>query len=267
MELFDLIDAGCSDREIAGRLGVSPNAVFIARKRYGVPSRTARLLSAEAVARQVGVSCAKTVARWIRQGWLRGRRGQPRGANRQWYVRPEDLRDFLRDPAHWHRWEPERIPDPSLRAWAQEVRGGVRYLSQTEVARRCCVQRATVQQWIDTGLLPAVSTGSHRLVRESDLAAFRPPKLGFDRERFEREMAEGTLTRSVCQAVTSRGQACGLTARHKIAGVRLCNKHRAVLDRRGGVRVRREVGGPIEALVDMPGGHRLYPVESSGVPA
>jgi excisionase family DNA binding protein len=259
LALEEMIHKGHTDEVIARRLGVTANAVRIVRTRRRLPTRTVVCGSARSVARRLGIGCAKSVTAWIDRGYLRGRPGQVRGKHPQRYVDEADLRDFLRDPAHWHRWEVERIVDPALRALATTVRGEVRFLTQAEVADRCFVQRATVQQWIDKGWLPAVSTGSHRVVRASDLAAFRPPTLGFDRERFDRMRAEGTIARPLCQGQPRRGNTCCLTARHEVAGVRLCNRHHQVLVRRGGVRVRRTADGPIEAIVDMPDGYRIYP--------
>jgi hypothetical protein len=173
---------GRSDEEIARRLGTTATAVNLARKRRGLASRTARCGSARTVAARLGLGCAKKVAAWINAGWLRGRQGPARGANRQWIVEEADLRDFLRDSAHWHRWEVERIADPDLRAFADRVRAAVRFLTLGEVAGRMCVQPKTVHSWIAKGYLPAVRNGNH-LVREDDLARFELPRIGGPRRR------------------------------------------------------------------------------------
>lgn len=81
---------------------------------------------------------------------------------------------FLADEAHWHRWRPERISEPCMREWALELRAGVRFLTLTEVADRCCVTVGAVASWIQAGILPAIRNGNH-MVRESDLAGFVPP--------------------------------------------------------------------------------------------
>jgi excisionase family DNA binding protein len=191
--LMTLLEAGRTDEQIARELGTTPVVINLARKRRGIPSRTETLLSAGEVARRMGFGCGKKVTWLIGQGWLRGRRGQRRGPNRQWYVRPEDLLAFLDDPAHWSLWEVERIADETLRRYAEKVRGGVRYLTQSEVAERLFVDRGTVQQWIDKGWLPASRHGrSNRLVREDDVAAFERP--GIRRRLFVME-AIATLRR------------------------------------------------------------------------
>lgn len=180
-ELDELLQRGDSDAAIARRLGVSPASILNARKRYGLQSRTRRLLPARRVAELLGVRCAKTVTRWIRARWIRGRRLQRRGPHRQWGVTWEALCAFLQDPAHWHRWDPARITDGGLREWATGLRCGVRFLSLSTVAELCCVEPGTVGQWIDKGWLPAVRNGN-RLVREEDALRFRRP--GEERRRF-----------------------------------------------------------------------------------
>jgi len=173
-ELEDLIYAGWSDERLAERFHASVNGIQLARKRHGIPSRTQALLCCRVIAAKLGIRCAKSVARWIERGWLKGRRGQPRGGNQQWYVTESALLTFLEDARHWQRWQPERITDPDLREWTLELRAGVRFLTLGEVAQRYYVEPATVGAWIQRGLLPAVRNGNH-LVRESDLRGFIPP--------------------------------------------------------------------------------------------
>lgn len=181
-ELHDLIEQGWSDARLAKRFDTSVNGIQLARKRYGIPSRTEASLNCRTIAERLGIGCGKSVAHWIHQGWLRGRRGQRRGGNRQWYVTEDALLAFLEDPNHWHRWEPARIPDRDLREWAEELRAGVRFLTLPEVAERYFVQPATVAQWIDKGWLPAVRHGNRR-VRESDLGSFTLPVIGTSKIR------------------------------------------------------------------------------------
>ena len=71
--LDELIRQGRSDVQIGKALGCTANAVNLARKRRHLPARRTVLLSARAVATQLGVSCAKSVVRWINAGWLRAR--------------------------------------------------------------------------------------------------------------------------------------------------------------------------------------------------
>lgn len=173
-QLEDLLAQGLSDAVIAKRLGCTPEAVNLARKRHGLRSRSALLLSSREIARRLGIGCAKTVTRWIEAGWLVGKQGPRRGPYRQWQVTELNLWAFMESPDHWHRWDAERIPDPYLREWAIGVRGGVRFLTPGQVAWRLCVGVGAVNDWIRAGLLPAVRNGNW-LVRESDLADFTPP--------------------------------------------------------------------------------------------
>lgn len=176
-KLMECIERGWEDERIAAALGTTVGAIQLARKRHGIPSRTKTLLSAQTAAQRLGLGCGKTIVHWIESGWLTGRRGPRRGANRQWLIHPDDVLAFMERPEHWHRWHPERIPDPGLREWATELRFGVRFLTMTEAAKRCFVEPQTVYQWVRKGWLPAVRNGNH-LVRESDLERFVLPRIG-----------------------------------------------------------------------------------------
>lgn len=175
--LQNLIEQGLPDPAIARRLHTTTDAVHLARKRYGIPCRRASTMTARAVAALLGVGCAKSITRWVDRGYLRGKRGWRQGSHPVLMIDEADLLAFLEDVAHWQRWSPDRITDPLLREWAQEMRGNVRFLTLSEVADRYYVQPATVHSWIEKGYLPAVRNGNH-LVRESDLASFTLPEIG-----------------------------------------------------------------------------------------
>jgi len=175
--LAALVEAGILYPEIAHRLGTTATAVAIARKRHHIPAPTRSLPTAIGVARRLGISDCRTVTRWIGHGWLRARRGPKLGNSQVWYVVDEDLFAFLEDPAHWHRWTPERIPDAALREWAAEIRAGARFLRLAEVAGLCFVERSTVTSWIRKGWLAAVRNGHNHLVREADALRFREARL------------------------------------------------------------------------------------------
>lgn len=171
--LEELLEAGWSDARIAARIGRSVDAVVVRRKRMGIPSRTSSTLNTRKVAEMLGVGCSKSVVAWIEAGYLKGRRGQRRGPNRQWLIREEDLMAFLEDPAHWHRWDAERVTDQALREWAMEL-PRPRYLTVGEVAARFFVASGTVSAWLDKGQLPFVRNGN-RMVLESSLVGWTPP--------------------------------------------------------------------------------------------
>lgn len=168
-----MLDQGWSDATIGRRLGRTAVAVHIRVKRLGLESRTARTLNARKVAALLGVSCSKTVSRWVERGWLRGRRQMHRGPNRQWLFSEDALLEFMRDPRTWPAWSPGLIADACLREWAEEVRRE-RYLSVGEVAQRYSVGAGTVGSWLDNGLLPSIRYGN-RWVPESALRGFVAP--------------------------------------------------------------------------------------------
>jgi hypothetical protein len=183
-KLMELLERGWDDARIARAMGTTANAVNLARKRYGIPARSKQLLTARHVAALLGLGCGKTVARWADRGWLKATRGPYAGPHREWLVRREDLYAFLEDADHWHRWDPDRIADAALRAWATERRGGVRFLTVGQVAWRMCVQPGTVHSWIEKGWLPSVRAGDgdgNHLVRETDLETFALPRIGGSR--------------------------------------------------------------------------------------
>ena len=172
-ELAGYLERGWTDEQIGRQFGKSATAIQLARKRHGLNARRKNLLSARQIAREMGVPCAKTVARWIERGHLKGRRGQTWGPYRQWYVTREALTDFLQDPAYWHLWDAARLADPDLRRLYLQRRTE-RYLTVGEVAERCFVVQNAVNDWIHRGVLPAVRRGNW-LIPESALEGFVPP--------------------------------------------------------------------------------------------
>lgn len=169
-----MLEQGWADELIARKLKRTVTAINLQRKRRGMASRSARLMSARRVAAMLGVGCAKRVVTWITRGYLAGKQGPMRGPHRQWQVTEEAVWAFIEAPDHWHRWDPERIPDRDLREWAIEVRAGVRFLTTGQVAWRLYVTDRAVNDWIRAGLLRAVRCGNW-LVREADVEGFTPP--------------------------------------------------------------------------------------------
>lgn len=170
-KLMDLLAQGKSDRQIAARLCTTVAAVRTARKRYGLASRASQALSARAAARRLGLGGGNTVAHWVRAGYLRGRRAYQRGPHQVYWIEELDVLDFLEDPAHWHRYDVERIADPGWKAFALECRGEVRLLRAGEAAHLACIEITTLSQWIRKGFLPARKRGANWIVRSDDLAA------------------------------------------------------------------------------------------------
>lgn len=180
-QVAEMAERGWSDERIGAALGVTANAVCMARKRNGLVSGKRAFLSARQVGAMMGVE-SKAVAVWIERGMLRGRHGTVWGPRPMWWVTYDDLLAFVEAEAHWHTWRPERISDDSLRAYALRLRGDVRFLTVGEVAWRMCVQPGTVNRWIHEGRLPARKWGNW-WVRESDLDGFELPVIGGQRWR------------------------------------------------------------------------------------
>lgn len=179
--LDDLLDRGSSDSTIARSLGRTVAAIRLKRARRHLPSRTERTLTANRVRETLGIGSARPIRTWIQRRWLSARK-----VGALWVIREEALLDFLATPDHWHLWDPSRITDPTLREWAEELRGGVRYLTVREVAARVGVSASAAYNWVSHGRLRAVRRGNW-LVRESDLDGFVPP---CDRPRHPRHWTD-----------------------------------------------------------------------------
>lgn len=171
IEVLTLIEQGQSDRQIADRFKSTARAIKLVRKRHGIPAGRNSTLTARSIQRIVGMGDSKTVRRWIDNGWLSGSKTDVgAGRNYRWRITHAQLFTFLEDPAHWHRWDPERITDLGLRQWAIEMRAGVRFLNLTEASRIAFVEPKTIWAWIDKGWLSEIRNGNH-VVREDELRA------------------------------------------------------------------------------------------------
>lgn len=174
--LEELLGRGMTDREAGSRLGLTPSAIADARRRYGVARRDQVLMTTSHVAALLG--CAQpTVAAWAQRGWLPGLHRRGRGGKPQWLFREAHLQRFLEDPRHWHRWQPADIPDAAWRAWAERLRGGVRFLTCDEAAARMSCSRWTIRHWVRSGRLTGYRA-QQMLVREDELARVALPEIG-----------------------------------------------------------------------------------------
>lgn len=190
LEVREAIAEGRSYAEIGKRIGRTANAIEVWTKRNIDRVRDERPMSARDVHRLMGIALAgKWCESMIRRGWIKAERGL-RGRHRTWIVREEALFAFLENPAHWHRWKPERITVEDIREWATELRGEARFLTVGEVAARYAVVVGTVNNWIALGRLRAVRWGNW-LIPESALTGFVPgydrPKGGYVVRRFTAE--------------------------------------------------------------------------------
>jgi excisionase family DNA binding protein len=182
-ELMGYIGQGMSDGEIAGVMGVSRDAVKLARRRYGIRGVSAQAYSCRQVADMMGVGCSKTVRAWIRARMLRGHRAYRQGPNRTWRISRDDLWAFMADARTWHLWTVDRIVDDKLRGWAILCgRHRVRFLTPREAAQRLYVEPSTINQWIHKGWLRARRWGNW-WIDERDVATFQHPAIGGSRAR------------------------------------------------------------------------------------
>lgn len=182
------LQRGWPDAAIGQRIGRSAAAVNIKRKKLRIACRSKLTLSAREVARRMGIPCSKTVAWWIRRGYLAGRHGHRRGGNRRWVVRIEALYDFVADTRYRHLWSEAAITDPALRAHARD--GALeRFYTTGDVARMYFLANSnSVQAWIKRGHLTGAIRRGNWLIPASALDGFVPPgqrsKTGRPQRRF-----------------------------------------------------------------------------------
>lgn len=174
--LEGLLEDGFTDRQAGQQLGLTARAIANARQRYGLARRDQILMTTAHMGRTLGCSQG-TVVVWARRGWIRGTRHRGRGGHRQWMFDQTQLMAFLEDPEHWHRWQPDDIPDARLREWASRLRGEVEFLTVDEAAARMFCSRWTVRTWVQQGRLPGY-TGQCLMVRADELARMATPEIG-----------------------------------------------------------------------------------------
>jgi predicted DNA-binding protein YlxM (UPF0122 family) len=174
--LKKLLADGYSYDEIARILKRSRTSIILkATRRTGRLTTVGTTWSARDVAHLLGIGCAKTVSRWIQWGWLPARNGGGAGQQPLWRIQKADLYTFLSNRMYWMAWQPERITNDSMRAWAMDLRRNQpRWLSVGEVADRYSVTPTAVGNWIRKGYLPTARYGNH-WIWEADLVGWQPP--------------------------------------------------------------------------------------------
>ncbi|MBF8255100.1 MAG: hypothetical protein HW375_7 [Anaerolineales bacterium] len=172
-KLEDLLGLGLGDEEIGRRLGRSAIAVNSTRKRRGLPSRRRSYNTCRNVAGRLGMGCSKTVAKWIKRGWLRARAGQRVGMYHDWVISEDALLAFLEDPRYWMAWDVAKVTDSLLGVWVRELRTE-RWLSVGEVCERYFVSYQAVNTWIRRKHVRASRWGNW-WIRDSDLEGFVAP--------------------------------------------------------------------------------------------
>ena len=173
--LLAMIDQGCGYATIAKRLGRTKEAVMIKAERLSYRLLNERAaLTCRAVQRRLGLTCSKTVARWISTYGLKARNAGTK-AKPLWRIQEEDLLAWLEDRHHWMAYDPANVPGATLREHLTEIRHRQpRWLTPGEVARRFHVDPGTVASWRDKGLLSMTRYGNW-WVWEVDLVGFVPP--------------------------------------------------------------------------------------------
>lgn len=168
---------GWTVRRLAEHYGVTYHDIRNAfLHTYGSVKRHNRFTALE-LSRVLGHPSNACVRRWIRDGELPATPGKSHRATvvyaDLWITRAAVM-DFLTRQDKWMCWEPARITDPALRAYAATLRGVVswRWLHvKREVTVVLCANRTTVEKWIRDGYLPAVKEGGFWYVRSDHAAA------------------------------------------------------------------------------------------------
>ncbi len=114
LQFLDAHAATMSVQQIAAALGRSPNSVKVKRVRRGLPSvtRNPDYYSARDIALMLGVSCSKTVTRWIEEGRIK-----PMDVELDcgWSLVPwERIARFAVNPDNWVLFDTKRVKDPRL---------------------------------------------------------------------------------------------------------------------------------------------------------
>jgi hypothetical protein len=157
--MAELLEAHTPYPAVAAALGRTEGSVRGRATLLGTPMTRANGRTVTAVSRLLGVE-SKTVAWWVREGWLRAvGPGTPMGKGTLRVVEEEDLTAFLEDEALWHLWEPSRITDPALRDWATAERRGLVFLTGAQAGDRLGLSHHRVNQLIHKGRLRAVRRG------------------------------------------------------------------------------------------------------------
>jgi hypothetical protein len=124
----------------------------------------------EGVQRLFGVNYAAVMA-WISCGWLRF----PEYRATRKTVPFAEVVAFMRNPATWLAWEPERISEESLRRWATAYRAAWpwHWLRLAEAARALDYSRTGLRQLLQAGIIPATLYATRWYVRSDDVERFR----------------------------------------------------------------------------------------------
>lgn len=174
LELRSMFEEGKRFSTIATQLKRSRQAVLLRLQRLGISLRIDRRMLTAAEAGAIMGKDPKTIALWIKAGWLKGRRNSGKRGS-CYRIDPLELWEFVEVWECHMGWDPERITDPDLREHALAIRTtATRWLRPSEVGDRYGVLHSTVNDWIDKGLLMGIKWGNW-WIPEDALVGFVPP--------------------------------------------------------------------------------------------
>lgn len=165
---------GYSTMHIAGVYNVTVPALKKACQRYGISIRERRTSHTVAGMARLMSTTAQTIRRWCARGLLR-HEATPRARHTTRWIPEEAVIEFLQDQRYWALWRPERISEPGLRKWAEELRATDELMSTDEIAKHHLCTTSGVIRWLRKGYLTKVTCGPRIYVRRAEVEAFIPP--------------------------------------------------------------------------------------------
>lgn len=148
-----------ADASIAAHLGRSLWSIRLKAKRLGINHKS-NVWSSRDVARLFGID-GKTVATWIRRGWIKARRAPfGCGANRPWSVDADSLERFVRGMGWAYDWR-LMTEGEYLTNIARDLHKADPWLTVPEIARELGWHPGTVQRHVQSGSLPCQRRPKH----------------------------------------------------------------------------------------------------------
>ncbi len=167
-----------SVEEIAWALKRSPNAQkIIAYRRFRMNQKT-NIYTARALARELGLSCAKIIVAWHNRGYLKGKLAPfMNGPNHVWFFDYDDIIDCLQQRPFLCKLK--RMPQSYFRSIVQREWEKDPWYSKTAAGKFLGLADGNpVYRYIKEGWLPAIRApmGGGKgawIIRHSDLAEFQ----------------------------------------------------------------------------------------------